>query len=103
MIFGAVEAVYYTLSVGPSGDDYTGLLCIPAGVVLVGLAALRLWRSRRNTPNHAWRYLRRILIGVVTVVAVYQTILPLGLGVRDDPRRPGRGARPPSSGRRTRT
>ena len=79
VIFG-IEAVYYTLSVGPSGDDFTGLLSIPAGVVLVGLAGLRLWRSRRNTPNHAWRYLRRILIGAVSVVAVYQAILPIGLG-----------------------
>ena len=48
--------------------------------MLLGLGALRLWRSRRNTPNHAWRYLRRILIGAVSVVAVYQTVLPLGLG-----------------------
>ena len=76
--FGAGEAGYYTLTVGPSGDDYTGLLCIPAGLVLLGVGASRLWRSRRNTPNHAWRYLRRLLIGVVSVVAVYQTVLPIG-------------------------
>jgi hypothetical protein len=80
VVFGAGEAGYYTLSVGPSGDDYTGLLCIPAGVVLVGLSAVRLWRSRRNTPNLVWRYLRRLLIAAVSVVAVYQTMLPIGLG-----------------------
>ena len=28
------EAVYYTREVGPSGDDYSGLLSIPAGLVL---------------------------------------------------------------------
>ena len=31
---GVGEAGYYTLKVGPSGDDYTGLLMIPAGLVL---------------------------------------------------------------------
>ena len=78
VVFG-IEAGYYASTVGPSGDDYTGLLSIPAGVSLVGLGAYRLWRSRRNTPNHVWRYLRRVLIGALSLVAVYQTVLPLGL------------------------
>ncbi len=77
-IFGAVEAGYYTVAVGPSGDDFTGLVSIPAGAVLVGLGAWRLWRSRRNTPNHVWRYGRRVLIGAVAIVVVYQTVPPLG-------------------------
>ena len=42
------EAVHYTREVGPSGDDYTGLLSIPAGLVLVGLGLVTLWRSRRR-------------------------------------------------------
>src|SRR5688572_1896565 len=33
------EAVHYTRAVGPSGDDYTGLLAIPAGLLLLGLGA----------------------------------------------------------------
>jgi hypothetical protein len=78
VVFGAGEAGYYTLSVGPSGDDYTGLLAIPAGLALLGLGASRLWRSRRNTPNHAWRYLRRLLLGVAALVVLYQTVLPIG-------------------------
>src|SRR6187397_488910 len=28
---GMIEAGYYTTTVGPSGDDFTGLLAIPAG------------------------------------------------------------------------
>ena len=36
---GALEAGYYTIAVGPSGDDFTGLLPIPAGLLLVGLGA----------------------------------------------------------------
>jgi hypothetical protein len=78
VIFGAGEAGYYSLTVGPSGDDFTGLLSIPAGATLLGLGGFRLWRSRRNTPNHAWRYLRRLLIGVISIVVVYQTVLPIG-------------------------
>jgi hypothetical protein len=36
---GAGEAGYYTLQQGPSGDDFTGLLAVPAGLVLVGVGA----------------------------------------------------------------
>ena len=35
-------------AVGPSGDDFTGLLSIPAGLLLIGLGAVTLWRSRRR-------------------------------------------------------
>ena len=37
LVFGLIEAGYYTLEVGPSGDDYTGFLAGAAGLVLVGL------------------------------------------------------------------
>jgi len=32
-----VEALYYTRELGPSGDDFTGLIAIPAGLLLLGL------------------------------------------------------------------
>src|SRR5690242_10366595 len=38
---GAIEAGYYTIAVGPSGDDFSGLLAILAGALLGGLG---LWR-----------------------------------------------------------
>src|SRR6185436_13013294 len=47
LIIGTAEAGYYTLKVGPSGDDYTGLLSIAAGLLLVGLGMVTLWRSRK--------------------------------------------------------
>jgi hypothetical protein len=31
VVMGVGEAGYYTRENGPSGDDYTGLLAIPAG------------------------------------------------------------------------
>ena len=36
------EAVYYAMAVGPSGDDYTGLLSIFAGLVLLVLGLVVL-------------------------------------------------------------
>ena len=47
IVMGAGEAGHYTREDGPSGDDYTGLLMIPAGVLLAA-SALTLWRSRRG-------------------------------------------------------
>src|SRR4051812_49731775 len=41
-IVTGVEAAYYTTAVGPSGDDFTGLLALAAGVVLLGLGAATL-------------------------------------------------------------
>jgi dienelactone hydrolase len=81
-IFGAVtgvEAVYYTTKGGPTGDDYTGLLAIPAGIVLIGLAAVVLWRSRKRGGRRTWRYTRRALLCVGGLVVLYVVMLPLSL------------------------
>ena len=42
------EAVYYTFAGAPSGDDYTGLLSLLAGFLLLGAGTVTLWRSRRQ-------------------------------------------------------
>ena len=55
--------MHYTRTVGPSGDDFTGLLALAAGLVLLGLGAVTLWRTRRTDGNRAWRYARRALLG----------------------------------------
>jgi uncharacterized protein len=73
-----IEAVHYTNQVGPSGDDFTGFLTIPAGLLLIGLGAVTLWRTRRTEGNHAWRYTRRGLLGVAGVVVVYAILFPIG-------------------------
>ena len=52
IVAGAGEAGT-TPSVGPSGDDYTGLLALLAGVMFVGLGATTLWTSRRTTTAAA--------------------------------------------------
>jgi drug/metabolite transporter (DMT)-like permease len=47
-IVAGLEGWHYTREVGASGDDYSGLVTLPAGVVLLLVAAVTLWRSRRS-------------------------------------------------------
>jgi uncharacterized protein len=73
-----IEAVHYANQVGPSGDDFTGFLAIPAGLLLIGLGAVTLWRTRRTEGNHAWRYARRGLLGATGLVVAALFIFPIG-------------------------
>jgi hypothetical protein len=75
-----IEGGYYTAKVGPSGDDYTGLLALPAGLLLVLLGALTLWRSRRLDDSLWRRYLRRSLLAFTAFVVAGQLIGGLALG-----------------------
>jgi hypothetical protein len=69
------EAFYYTRAVGPSGDDFTGLLAIPAGLLLIGLGAVTLWRTRRTGGSPAWRYARRALLTFASLFVAVQFIM----------------------------
>src|SRR5262249_42722432 len=55
-VLAGTEAIHYARAVGPSGDDYTGLLSVPAGLLLVGVGSVTLWRSRRRDDRLWWRY-----------------------------------------------
>jgi dienelactone hydrolase len=76
VLFGT-EAVQYTRAIGPSGDDYTGLLSIPAGLLLLGLGAVTLWRSRHRDDRLWRRYTRRVLIAGGAALATMAILLPL--------------------------
>ena len=79
-VFGlgmASEAWYYTREVGASGDDYTGLLAIPAGLTLLAVGVVTLWRSRRLDDRMPRRYLRRTLIGVAGLIVSMVIVYPL--------------------------
>jgi uncharacterized protein len=76
-VMGIGEAGYYTRENGPSGDDYTGLLAIPAGFLLIGIGLVTLWRSRRG-GNPIWRYTRRALLAFGGLVVLYFGLYPLG-------------------------
>jgi uncharacterized protein len=77
-IVAGIEAIHYTRTVGPSGDDFTGLLCIPAGVALLGLGLVTLWTTRRREGSLLRRSLRRAAIGAVGVVVCAFVLIPLG-------------------------
>jgi dienelactone hydrolase len=78
-ILGGTEAVHYTRAVGASGDDYTGLLSILAGLLLIGLGAVTLWRSRRTDDRRWWRYLRRLLLLAGAFLATFVVLLPVAI------------------------
>jgi dienelactone hydrolase len=79
-ILVGTEAVHYTSAAGPSGDDFTGLLAIPAGLLLVGLSVWTLWASRRRDDARWWRYSRRLLYLGGLFVLANAVLLPLTVG-----------------------
>lgn len=75
-IVAGIEGWHYARADAASGDDYTGLLALPAGVVLIALGAVTLWRSRRSDGSRARRYLRRAAIGVGAAALALAVIAP---------------------------
>ncbi len=78
LVIGAASAGYETVTVGPSGDDFTGLLVLPAGLVLIGVGIATLWTSRKLNDRRRRRYTRRVLISAAAAVVAYATVAPLG-------------------------
>jgi dienelactone hydrolase len=78
VLFGT-EAVHYTREVGPSEDDFTGLMSIPAGLVLVGVGVVKLWKSRKTTDRMWWRYSRRLLVTAAVAASVPILVIPVAL------------------------
>src|SRR4051794_5893194 len=66
VVAGIGEAAYYTLETGAAGDDFTGFLALAGGLVLFGVGASTLWRSRKTTGNVLRRSLRRVLLVLLT-------------------------------------
>ena len=80
-VFGivvSIEAVHYTREVGPSGDDFTGLLAIPAGIALLGVGLVTLWTTRRRHGSLLRRCLRGTAIGAASLVGFLFVVFPLG-------------------------
>ena len=105
-IAAGAEAIHYTRTLGASGDDFTGLLAIPAGLLLIGLAAATLWRTRRTDGSLWWRYPRRALLGVAGVAVAMLFVFPLVPRLRHHARgarrRAGQRARRPLRERQVR-
>ena len=73
-----IEGAYYTSKVGASGDDFTGLLSLLAGVGLLVLGVVTLWRTRRREGPLWRRSLRRVGLGVAGFLVFVFLVLPLG-------------------------
>ncbi|HEX6936051.1 MAG TPA: CocE/NonD family hydrolase [Actinomycetes bacterium] len=80
LVAGATGAGYRTVEVGPSGADFSGLLVLPAGLLLVAAGLVTLWRSRRLDDRKRWRYPRRLALGALVPVLGFSLVLPVGLG-----------------------
>jgi uncharacterized protein len=78
-IAGGIEGYHYAKEVGASGDDFTSLLCFPAGLSLLGLGAVTLWRTRRTDGSIGRRVGRRALLAVVAFF-VAPLVVVAGLG-----------------------
>jgi hypothetical protein len=78
-IVAGVEAIYYTTKGGPSGDDFTGFAAIVAGVLLIGIGAVTLWRTRSRGDRLHRRYSRRFLLLVAALAAAYFVLFPLSI------------------------
>jgi fermentation-respiration switch protein FrsA (DUF1100 family) len=75
---GAALAIEDARAVGARGENWTGFLLLPVGLVLLGLAAVLLWRSRK--PGR-FRWLRRAAIVVGSVLAAFWLVLPVAIAI----------------------
>ncbi len=77
-----VPSAYYFLDGNASGDHYTGLLAILAGVALLLSGPVTMWRARRTGDSWRRRYLRRALIAVsapfVALAMIWFFVFPIG-------------------------
>ena len=79
IVSGAVEAAFYGPKEGLSGDDFSGLVAALAGLCLVILGLVTAWPARKLDHPLAWRYGRRLLLGVAWAVGGYFVLFPLSL------------------------
>jgi hypothetical protein len=66
---------------GLKGHDYTGLLLLPAGLVLLAFAVLTLWSARRRDGSRRRRYGRRALMAVAAVLLALVVAMPTALAI----------------------
>jgi hypothetical protein len=67
-VVSGLEGWHYGLEVGLSGDDYTGIVALPAGALLIVTGVVTLWRSRRLDERLPRRYVRRALMGAAILL-----------------------------------
>jgi uncharacterized protein len=77
-----VPGAYHLAEGVAAGDDFTGLLSIVAGVLLVATGPVLLWRGRKPGPTRGRAVLRRALLAVASLaiasVTFWLVFLPIG-------------------------
>jgi alpha-beta hydrolase superfamily lysophospholipase len=80
-LFVGAPGAYDVADGRASGDDFTGLLVVAAGIVLLAAGPVILWRSRKGGARRR-RYVRRSLLAVAAVAIAYATfwvvVFPIG-------------------------
>ena len=77
VVVGASEGAYHAVNGGFSDDDFTALLALLGGLLLVVMGAVVLWKTRRLDDPRRLRYLRRSLIGVAAIIIGLQLVFPV--------------------------
>ena len=77
-IEGAALAIADARAVGARGDDWTGFLLAPVGLLLLALGVSLLWSSRKA---YGRRYVRRALLALAAVVGLHWVLLPTGFAL----------------------
>lgn len=77
VVAGASEGAYHAVNGGFSDDDFSALLALVGGVLLVVLGGVVLWKTRRVDDPRRLRYLRRSLIGAAAIIVGIQIVFPV--------------------------
>lgn len=87
LLTGLLAATYGALTFAEAFTSHlhrsavTGLPTLAAGLVLLGLGATILWRSRRLDESRARRYGRRALLGLASLLVAFFVVFPVLLAV----------------------
>ena len=81
LVAGIADGVRHIAISTISGDDVTSCLSALAGIVLVALGVLTLWRTRRLDEKHWRRYTRRALEAGIAAVFVVLLLVPSGMAI----------------------
>jgi hypothetical protein len=80
-LFVGAPGAYHLADGRASGDDFTGLLCVAAGITLLASGPVVLWRSRKGGARGR-RYLRRSLLALAALPIAFATfwvvVIPMG-------------------------
>ena len=74
------EAAYFTATGHASGDDWTGLLALVAGVAMLMIGAGDLWRSRRRGGGAIRRTGRRVAVLVGSLLVGWLVLFQFAFG-----------------------